>query len=106
MVLFTSTSERGLRMNRVEQLHAQVEKIVAELQRLGYWDRNPEDLGETFIGQLRFSMIPGIEARLRGEHPMPSSSNLGLFAIRELEGQDQFRQLVQLLIGFDEIFKS
>jgi hypothetical protein len=42
-------------------------------------------------------------ARLRDGLPMPSLSNLGLFAIRELDGQEEFIQLTQLLIEFDEI---
>jgi len=38
----------------------QVDKIITELKALGFWDIPENKLGDSFLGQLRFGMIPGI----------------------------------------------
>jgi hypothetical protein len=51
-------------------------------------------------------MIPGIQARLAGELPLPEKSNLGVFAVREFDGQSEFEPLKNLLCEFDTIYED
>ena len=88
------------------QLLAILDSIVAELTKLGVWDMSEAELEGTFLGTLRFGMIPGIKARLGGEHPLPPESNLGVFAVREFDGQDAFQDLSSLLSEFDWVYNN
>lgn len=88
------------------RLVGHLEMIEAELRSLGIWDQPETRLAGAFLGQLRHSMIPGIHARLRGEHPLPEESNLGLFAVQELEEEDAYGRLIDLLCEFDAIYNG
>ena len=85
-------------------LLTKLDDIISELKRLGLWDI-PES-NEDFIGQLRHGMIPGIQAGLKGDYPLPDESNLGALAAREIGDEPKFNDLYIALQNFDTVYNA
>ncbi len=96
----------NLSPEKKQRLLAQLENIITELKRLGVWEMTQAQMGSSFLGQLRYGMIPGIQARLAGEFPLPEKSNLGIFAVREFDGESAYEPLKNLLCEFDTIYED
>jgi hypothetical protein len=96
----------NLSHEKKKRLLTQLEKITDELKRLGIWEMTEAQMEGSFLGQLRYGMIPGIQARLAGELPLPEESNLGVFAVREFDGQSAMEPLKNLLCEFDSIYED
>jgi uncharacterized protein YqcC (DUF446 family) len=87
--------------------------IEAELRALGWWDipePEPERLVDAgafgqrslaFAEWLRWVLVPRLRQVAAGEVPWPSSSQVGAYAVRELDGVDEASALIDALIALD-----
>lgn len=111
----------------------QINKIEAELKRLGYWQSSPLS-AEAYNGQeaffsdtmslpqwLQFVFIPRVRETLAGNGEWPSQSQVGIYAAQQFlfyrpipgkpdaletrgSGDGRETHLVQLLQQFDDLF--
>jgi uncharacterized protein YqcC (DUF446 family) len=94
-----------------------IEEIEAELKRLGRWSAQPlppeafDHMGPfgmntmTFAQWLQFVLIPRVREVIATQGRFPSSSQVGVYAIRELDGDQDAERLVTLLCEFDTLFE-
>lgn len=94
---------------------AKANEIESELKRLNRWDENPlpdekfENMGafgsETmaFEQWIQFVLIERI---VNEEGGFPSESNVGVYAVREFDGDPEAGTLIQLLSDLDELINS
>ena len=92
-----------------------VEKIEAEMKRIGYWQQEPlrpEQLEfqqafamdtMSYAQWLQFIFLPRVREAIAAEE-FPRSSSVGTQAIREFDGDDNAAGLVALLCNFDALF--
>lgn len=92
------------------------DEIEAELLRLGWWSDMPptqeaiDQMGAfgqgtmTFANWLQFIFLPRVRELIEERGEFPSESNVGAYAVREFDGQDEASALVSLLIAFDGLF--
>lgn len=55
----------------------------------------------TFYQWLQFVLLPRVRETIAGHGGFPRSSSVGAYAIRELDGQDEAGDLIQVLCEFD-----
>ncbi len=92
-----------------------VEKIEAEMQRIGYWQQEPlrpeqYEFRQAFAMDtmsyaqwLQFIFLPRVREAIASEQ-FPKSSSVGTQAIREFDGDTNAAGLVTLLCNFDALF--
>jgi uncharacterized protein YqcC (DUF446 family) len=98
-----------------ETVLVQIERIEAEMRRIGLWQDRPLETEQydfrqafamdtmSFTQWLQFIFIPHVrEAARTGQ--FPSESHVAAQAVREFDGQEACAELVALLAGFDELF--
>jgi uncharacterized protein YqcC (DUF446 family) len=91
-------------------------KIKSEMRRTGLWDvkglssesrQNRGAFGMdsmSFEQWLRWVFVPNVEKLLKTGGPWPASSDVGVAAMRNFDGQDEHSGLVTLLQEFDALF--
>jgi uncharacterized protein YqcC (DUF446 family) len=94
---------------------AKLEQIQAEMLRGGMWQENPlepeqYDFRAAFAGDtmtfsqwLQFIFIPNVRSAA-ASGKFPASSQVGVQALRELDGMDEASGLMTLLSEFDALF--
>lgn len=92
-----------------------IDAIEAELKRLGWWQDQPLEpeqyefqrafAGDTmaFSQWLQFVLIPNVRNIIENQGDFPSSSQVGAYAVRELDGLNA-DSLLALLHEFDRLF--
>jgi uncharacterized protein YqcC (DUF446 family) len=102
--------------HRTSAIRSQLEKIISEMHRIGMWEVQKvttdqlKDMGAfgyntmAFEQWLRWVFVPRVEALLNEDGPWPKSSDVGIAAIRNFDGQDKASGLVTLLCEFDALF--
>ncbi|MCC7228985.1 MAG: YqcC family protein [Fimbriimonadaceae bacterium] len=97
-------------------IRAKYEEIVAEMKARGIWNipkPSPEDFQDmgafgmntmAFEQWLRYVLCDRIEDGLRADGPWPSQSMVGIHAVREFDGRDEYSHLATLLCEFDALF--
>jgi len=95
---------------------SQTDRIEAEMRRVGLWQETPlpDEAYEfekafgmdtmTFTQWLQFVFVPRVRELVDSEGEFPSSSQVGVQAFRELDGQPEANGLVILLSEFDALF--
>ena len=94
---------------------AQLERIEAEMKRIGFWQTAPLEpelydfraafAGDTmsFVQWLQFIFIPNVRAAATG-NKFPASSHVGAQAVREFDTVPEASRLASLLADFDALF--
>jgi uncharacterized protein YqcC (DUF446 family) len=98
----------------VAEVEAALGRIEAEL--LARYPDLPEPTAEqiarggafggqtmAFVQWLRFVFVPAVKARL-ADGDLPATSEVGAYAVRELDGDPRASTLVALLSDFDALF--
>ena len=92
--------------------------IEQEMRNIGVWSdvRPPAEafqstrafFGDTmsFYQWLQFVLLPRIRAIAAERGTFPGRSQVGSYAVRELDGQDEASELVQLLSRFDKFIET
>lgn len=83
-----------------------IDTIESHLDQMGWTKQRLEPFTMTFLGRLRHSLLPELRARLAGVDPLPPESSLGVMAVREFDGQDEFGPLTQMLSLFDYTYNQ
>ncbi len=103
---------------RTLAIRSKLEKIISEMRRISMWKvpkvtaDQLEDIGAfgsntmSFEQWLRWVFVPRVEGLLKSSGPWPKSSDVGVAALRNFDGQDDASGLVTLLCEFDELFKD
>ncbi len=104
-------------MADLEAIRAKRNAIENELKRLGWWqaERPAEDAFQNmvpfgmatlaFSQWLQFVLIERVDVLLAGDGDWPSSSAVGVHAVREYDGLDEAGPLVDLLCEWDALFE-
>jgi len=87
-------------------LAAFVDAIESHLDALGVTAAVAATVPQSFVGQLRLAILPGVRARLAGEAELPADSTLGALAIRACDGDERFAQLTSMLSAFDASYRN
>ena len=103
---------------RSPKIRAFLVRIRDEMQHIGMWDipklmpEQLEDMGAfgsntmAFEQWLRWVFIPNIQTLLEKGGPWPQSSDVGVYAIRNFDGNNDASELVSILCKFDELFSE
>ncbi|ABF41784.1 tRNA pseudouridine synthase C [Candidatus Koribacter versatilis Ellin345] len=98
-----------------EECAEAVDKIEAEMKRIGYWQEAPlreEQYGfqqafamdtMTYAQWLQFAFLPRVREAITSQQ-FPKSSDVGTQAIREFDGDINASGLVTRLCDFDALF--
>ena len=94
------------------------DQIEQELRKLNVWQAQPPPesafhstrafFGDTmsFYQWLQFVLIPRIRGVVAQRGKFPARSQVGAYAVRELDGQDEANGLVSLLNRFDSFIEK
>jgi uncharacterized protein YqcC (DUF446 family) len=94
-----------------------IDELETELKRLGRWSDQPlppeafENMGPfgsntmAFEQWLQFVLAPRVRDIIASQGQFPSSSQVGVYAIRELDSAPDAEKLVALLCEFDALFE-
>jgi uncharacterized protein YqcC (DUF446 family) len=94
------------------------DKIERELRRLNVWQTDPPQeaafqskrafFGDTmsFYQWLQFVLIPRVRNVVAARGQFPPKSQIGAYAVRELDGCDEANELVTLLSAFDKFIET
>ena len=94
------------------------DKIEQELRRLNAWQPEPPPeaafastrafYGDTmsFYQWLQFVLLPRIRSVVAKRGHFPPKSQIGAYAVRELDGQDEAADLIELLSRFDQFIET
>jgi len=94
------------------------DKIEQELRRLEVWQAEPPPpeafqstrafYGDTmsFYQWLQFVLIPRVRNVIATRGHFPPSSQVGAYAVRELDGCDEASELITLLSSFDRFIET
>ncbi len=100
---------------RVEE---QIRKIEEELKGIGRWQLDPlpdaafENMGafgskSMVLEQwLQFVFIPNVSQIIESEGVFPANSEVAVYAVRNLDGEDEVKTLLELLSEFDGLFSG
>jgi uncharacterized protein YqcC (DUF446 family) len=100
-------------MTRQEGAARYAERIERELRKLGYWREEPPpreafDSRRAFFADtmtlfqwLQFVLLPRIREIAESGGAFPAASQVGAYAVRELDGLWEAGELVSLLCAFD-----
>lgn len=92
--------------------------IEQELRKIGVWSevRPPEEafqstrafFGDTmsFYQWLQFVLVPRIRSIVADCGSFPARSQVGSYAVRELDGEDRAAELIAVLIRFDRFIEN
>src|SRR5215472_4730304 len=92
-----------------------IDQIEKEMRRIGFWQEQPlrpEQLSfkkafavdtMTFAQWLQFVFVPRVREAVASNN-FPSSSSVGVQAVREFDGDPDADRLIQLLSEFDALF--
>jgi hypothetical protein len=83
-----------------------VDAIESHLDELGVTATAAAAIAQSFPGQLRLAILPGVRARLAGDAELPADSTLGVLAIRAFDGDERFAQLTSMLSAFDASYRN
>src|SRR5215467_11009020 len=93
-----------------------VDQIEEEMRKIGFWQEQrlrPEQLSfkkafamdtMTFAQWLQFVFVPRVRDAVAA-NSFPSSSSVGVQAVREFDGDTDADRLIQLLSEFDALFE-
>jgi len=102
--------------DRTGTIREHLDRIEAEMRRLGIWDvpdPGPDALKNggafgmntmSFEQWLRWVFVPRVRKLLETGGPWPTSSDVGIAAMRNFDGQDESSGLVTMLCEFDALF--
>lgn len=102
-------------MPETQAVLAKLAQIETEMQRIDLWQTDPllaeqYDFRVAFAGDtmsfpqwLQFIFIPNVK-RAAEHGSFPSSSQVGVKAVREFDGMDEASRLTELLSEFDALF--
>jgi uncharacterized protein YqcC (DUF446 family) len=105
-------------MDHHVRVHAMLEKIEAEMRKIGFWQSTPLEpaqyqFREAFAadtmsyGQwLQFVFIPRVRGIIDEHGEFPAQSMVGVQAMREFDGLQEADQLVHLLHAFDALIEG
>lgn len=94
-----------------------VEEIVAEMKRIGLWEKeprpsedyqfeHPKDVNKPFVHWLQYKFIPRVLRTIQTKGDFPARSRVATEAAIEFSGYDEDTgKLLALLRGFDALFK-
>ena len=94
------------------------DKIEQEMRRIGVWQETPlpEEAyqstrafcGDTmsFYQWLQFVLIPRVRNVVATRGTFPPKSQVGAYAVRELDGSDEAAELITLLSAFDHFVET
>ncbi len=97
---------------------AKANQIEAELKGLNRWQENPlprekfENMGAfgcntmTFQDWLQFVLLERIHSIIENQDEFPSASSVGVYAVREFDGDWDASALAQLLCELDDLINS
>lgn len=100
---------------RPADVSAAADRIEAELRQLGAWQETPlapeqyeftQAFGAdtmAFVQWLQFIFLPRVREAVQSES-FPSTSQVGAYAVRELDGWHEASALVTALCDFDALF--
>ncbi|HLG25213.1 MAG TPA: YqcC family protein [Candidatus Gracilibacteria bacterium] len=103
-------------MDIYQRAAEKITKIENELKKLGRWQATPlpaekfENMGAFGINTmaleqwLQFVLIPRVNDIVQTRGDFPKGSAVGVYAIRNLDGDPEAEGLLQLLIEFDALF--
>jgi uncharacterized protein YqcC (DUF446 family) len=101
--------------DRYAQAVALAERIEAELKRIGGWaEPQPEKAfdferafgRDTFYQWLQFALLERIRGIVRERGEFPGHSQVGVYAVGELDGAWEADELIRLLIELDDLVES
>jgi uncharacterized protein YqcC (DUF446 family) len=93
-----------------------LQRIIAEMRRIGMYDvpmvsaDQLQDMGAfgsdtmSFEQWLRWVFVPRVETLVENDGPWPDTSDVGVIAIKNFDGNDKASELVTLLCQFDGLF--
>src|SRR4051794_37140592 len=99
-----------------ERMRVKADEIEAELKRIGYWQQQPlkpeaYQFKQAFAADtmafpqwLQFVFLPRVREIAAQRKQVPDASNVGAYAVRELDGDPKADQLVTILSEFDSLF--
>jgi uncharacterized protein YqcC (DUF446 family) len=100
------------------QSAAKIAQIEPEMNRIGFWRAEPLPESAyafrqafamdtmTFGQWLQFIFVPRVKSIIGQRGEFPTSSQVGVQAIREFDGDPQADRLVSLLCEFDALFNQ
>lgn len=103
-------------MSGYHEVQTKIQRIVVEMKRIGYWQKEPLRPEQynfrsafamdtmTFSQWLQFIFVPRVEQILDSQGTFPSRSQVGTQAIREWDSVPEAAHLVELLCAFDALF--
>lgn len=95
-----------------------IDEIEAELKRLGWWQeqRPPEEMFDfkmafgmdtmPFSTWLQFVLIPRVKDIIESHGEFPTSSSVGVHAVREFDGVYEADDLIRMLVAFDNLIEG
>ena len=104
--------------DQINKIRKMLDRIEAEMQDIGLWEipnPGPEAIKDggafgmrtmSFEQWLRWVFVPNVEELLKNGGPWPTSSQVGVAATKNLDGQPEVSHLVTLLCEFDLLFKK
>lgn len=99
-----------------QQIAEAVDGIEGQLRQLGVWQAQPPDADRldfcaafgadklTFFEWLQWVLLPRVRAILGGDGEFPDHSEVGVYAVRELDGYRGAESLMSRLCEFDQLF--
>jgi uncharacterized protein YqcC (DUF446 family) len=99
-----------------QEVADKIDAIERELRRIGAWQSAPLDAERydfreafamdtmAFTQWLQFIFIERVRSLITSGGAFPRSSQVGVQAVRELDGQAEAADLIRLLNEFDELF--
>lgn len=94
-----------------------LDAIEQEMKNIGYWQAEPiskdaYDFEEAFASDtmtfsqwLQFILVPNVRLLIGRKGNFPKSSDVGIVAVKEFDGDGKASKLVSLLNEFDAIFR-
>jgi uncharacterized protein YqcC (DUF446 family) len=94
------------------------DKIEEEMRRIGVWQDAPLPeaayqssrafCGDTmsFYQWLQFVLLPRVRNVIATRGHFPPRSQVGAYAVRELDGSDEAAELITLLCAFDHFIET
>jgi len=104
-------------MAKIKKIKTKIEQIENEMKRIKLWQEEPlppeqYDFRQAFAMDtmafsqwLQFIFIPRVQQLVESKGPFPSESNVGVQALREMDGFYEANELVRMLSEFDQLFE-
>lgn len=97
------------------QLEEKILEIEEEMKKIGTWEIQApapeayENMGAfggrtmAFEQWIRYVFIPRVREVIKDRAPLPPSSSVGSYAVREFDGRPETDRLIHILIEFDRL---